>query len=272
MWGEQEMFGARSRAPGSAPNRTWTEPMSSQRPERNDGVGRRVLAALNGWWRRLRGADGRQKAALRLSGLKPIGLAGSVAAGEHLGRLARQRRMPEVLRRAGLTRKEPSMDGVGAALDLLCRYLEEDGFVATLREDGLAVESGFRGQTGGFRLVLFVRQEPAMIGVVVRIPEVAPEAKRPEMAEAIARANYGLAIGCFELDMSDGEIDFRAAIPGPGDRLTREQFRALVGSAMWTCDRYHRAFCRLIYGEDLSPAEVIAEVEMADLDRRKRRD
>lgn len=244
--------------------------MNEERQRSTGGVGRRVLAALNGWLRRLRGTDQRAQLHARLPLLKPAGLTGSASAGEQAARRSRQRRLPEVLRRAGLTRKEPVADG--AALELICRYLEEDGFTCSLREDGAAVETSFRGRTGGFRLVVFIREEPGLVGVVVRVPEVAPEPKRPQVAEAIARANYGLTLGCFELDMSDGEIDFRVALPCHAAGLTREQFRAMMGSAMWTIDRYHRAFCRLIYGDDLSAAEVIAEVEMADLDRNKKRE
>ena len=161
------------------------------------------------------------------------------------------------------------MDGAELTVDQLCRYLDEDGFGYSLREDGTTIETGFRARTGAFRLVIFLRDEPALLGVMVRIPEVVPEPKRPQMAESIARANYGLSMGCFELDMSDGELDFRASIPTPGATVTHQQFRALVGAAMWTTDRYHRAFCRLIYGDDLSPAEVIAEVEMAEAARGK---
>jgi hypothetical protein len=249
----------------------WAGPMSDEIQGPSGGVGRRMLAVLNGWLRRLRGSDRWVRSGVRLPPLKPAGLSGSTASERAMVR-ARQPRLPEALRRAGLSRRGSSTEGTGATLDLLCRYLEEDGFAGSLREDGTAVETNFRGHTGGFRLVIFVREEPALVGVVVRVPEVAPEAKRPQVAEAVVRANYGLSLGCFEMDMGDGEIDFRAAIPGTGQTLTREQFRALMGSAMWTTDRYHRAFCRLIYGDDLSPAEVIAEVEMADLDHRKMKD
>jgi hypothetical protein len=245
------------------------DPMSEETHQTSGGVGRRVLAALNGWLRRLRGPGRRLNTDLRLTPLKPVGLSGSAAVSRATER-ARQRRTPEVLRRAGLRPKEPSMDSVAATLDQICKYLEEDGFVCGLREDGTAVEANFRGRTGAFRLVIFVREQPALMGVVVRIPEVTPEDKRLLVAEAIVRANYGLALGCFEMDMSDGEIDFRVSLPGAGEGLTRKQLRALMGSAMWTTDRYHRAFCRLIYDEDLSAVEAIAEVEMAELDPKKK--
>lgn len=154
-------------------------------------------------------------------------------------------------------------------LDQLCKVLEDDGFGYNVREDGPAIETGFRARTGAFRLVIFLREDPPLLGAIVRIPEVVPEAKRPAVAEALARANFGLSLGCFELDMSSGEMDFRVSMPTACGDVSREQFRSLLGAAMWTTDRYHRAVCRLLYGDDLSPAEVIAEVEMAEGERDK---
>ena len=77
------------------------------------------------------------------------------------------------------------------------------------------------------------------------------------------RANYGLAVGAFDLDMADGELSFRLGFPVADAILTSDQFRHAVVAALWTCDMYVRAFKRFLYGDDLSPVEVIAEVEMA---------
>lgn len=158
------------------------------------------------------------------------------------------------------------MDSTDVTLDQIRGFMDEDGLSYCLREDGSALEAGFRGRSGSFRMVLYLRDEPALLGIMVRLPEAAPEDRRPQMAEAVTRANHGLALGCFELDMSSGDIDFRIGIPVVAGTLSHEQFRAMMGAAMWTTDRYHRAFCRLLYGDDLSPAEVIAEVEMAAAD------
>jgi hypothetical protein len=238
--------------------------MSQHMQESNSGVGRRVLNALTGWWRRLRGAQGSPDRGTRLSPLKPAGPSGSSAAAGGLQTRIRPQRPSRVHKKSGGSPKGSSRDGAELTLDQLCGYLGEDGFGYGLREDGTAIETGFRGRTGAFRLVIFIREEPALLGLLVRLPEIVPEPKRPAMAEAIARANYALALGCFELDVSDGEIDFRVSMPTPGGALTQEQFRSLLGAAMWTTDRYHRAFCRLNFADDLSPAEVVAEVEMAD--------
>lgn len=172
-------------------------------------------------------------------------------------------------RAAGRVKRRGTMDEAEVTLNQVCRLLEEDGFRYHLREHDSAIETGFRAKTGMFQMVLFLREEPAMIGALVRMPDLVAESKRPAMAEAIARANYGLSLGCFEMDMSDGEMDYRIAMPTASASVSHEQLRTLLGAAMWTTNRYHRAFSRLLYGDDLSPAEVIAEVEMADGERGK---
>ena len=95
------------------------------------------------------------------------------------------------------------------------------------------------------------------------MPVVIPEARRPVVAELIARINYGLMLGGFALDLSDGDLHFRVTMPLADAELTQEQFAHLLGASLWSADRYQKAFCRLLYGDDLSPAEAVAEVEMA---------
>jgi len=146
----------------------------------------------------------------------------------------------------------------------ICEFLDADGIKYRIRDNETAAEIGFSGETAVLSAVIAVRVSPLVVGVFVRIPLMVPENRRVAMAETVSRANFGLMIGAFDLDMSTGFMGFRAAMPVGDAPVTHDQFRALIHAAFWTADRYHRAFCRLLFGDDLSPAEVIAEVEMAD--------
>ncbi len=145
----------------------------------------------------------------------------------------------------------------------LAGYLEQDGMRFTLREDEPAIEAAFRLKSLSADVRLLAADAPLRLCALVALPLIVPEDRRPAMAEAVTRANYGMWLGNFDLGMSDGRLGFRIAIPVADGTLTLEQFRYLIGIALSTVDRYHRAFCRLVYADDLSPAEVIAEVEMA---------
>lgn len=155
------------------------------------------------------------------------------------------------------------MSAQEAMINLLCDYFVQRDVRFSRRNDGEAVESNLRGRTRSFRLVLEVEESADLL--LLRVPMLyVPEALRPAMAEALTRANYSLCVGCFEMDLNDGELQFRSGFPLADGTITYQQFVDLIGSAHHAVDGYDRAFNRLLYGDDLSPAEVIAEVEMAN--------
>lgn len=163
-------------------------------------------------------------------------------------------------RAAGQPQKEAAMERAQEILDRVCGYLDTDEVGYSVREDEYVIHSAFEGDTAYYNLAIYVHEN--VLGFSVRLPLRAPEEKLPALAETVARANFGLLLGAFRLHYREGRIVFRVGMPIADGELTYEQFRTLAGSSLHTADRYHRAFLRLLYGDDLSPAEVIAEVEM----------
>lgn len=161
------------------------------------------------------------------------------------------------------TGKEPTMERARDILSQVCGFFDADDVRYRSYPDGTGIEAVFCGETAPFTATVMVREEPLVLGVLIRVPIIVPEARRVQMAETVVRANDRLLVGAFDLNMTDGMLAFRASIPLAEASIVHEQFRDLMRAALWSVDRYHRAFCRLLYGDDLSPAEVIAEVEMA---------
>lgn len=155
------------------------------------------------------------------------------------------------------------MDQASMTMELVCGYLDAQDWSYRVRADKPSLETGVAGETCVFSISVTVVGDPANLGVLVHLPMLVPEARRVELAEAITRANYDLLNGCFEMDFSDGELRYRASMPIVDGFVTEKQFRELLYYAITMADRYARAFNRLLYGDDLTPAEVIAEVEMA---------
>lgn len=157
------------------------------------------------------------------------------------------------------------MGDANVTVETLLAYLDRmDMGYRTHRDDSL-IQTGARGDHGMYDFLIHLVGEPQRL-LMIRcfIPVVVPEAERVRMAEVVARANLGLAIGCFELDMGEGLLMFRAALPIRDGYLTFEQFETLFACCMVAPDHYLPAFLRLLYGDDISPAEAIAEVEMGD--------
>ncbi len=155
------------------------------------------------------------------------------------------------------------MDERNVMLGLLREFLEARDYAYDLRPDGQSLRTGVQGRHAVLTALVALQDEPMRLGVFVRMPSVVPEHRRLQMAEAIIRANDGLALGGFDMNMSEGTMDCKATMPIADGTVTAEQFDDLLFCALSAADRYYPAFNRLLYGDDLSPAEAIAEVEMA---------
>ena len=88
----------------------------------------------------------------------------------------------------------------------------------------------------------------------------APENKRQALAEFIARANYGMILGNFELDFTDGEIRYKTSIDVGNDKITYELIRQVVYTNVMMMDKYQPGIMSVIYS-DVSPEEAIKQIE-----------
>ena len=87
-----------------------------------------------------------------------------------------------------------------------------------------------------------------------------PEDRRPAVTEFITRANFGLRIGTFELDLDDGEVRLRAGIDVEGDSLSAALVRQVVFASVTLMERYLPGLLAVVnIGAD--PALAIREIE-----------
>ena len=156
------------------------------------------------------------------------------------------------------------MNNAETTFDLVCSYLREMGYTFSACEESASADLTIIGRTSLLNIRVRVSNDPLLVLILVRMPTVVPDERRAQVAEVVARANYGMMVGCFDYNMSDGMLGYRVSLPLVDAAVTPEQFGAAWRTAFATADHYHRAFCRLLYGDDLSPAEVVAEVEMAE--------
>jgi hypothetical protein len=97
------------------------------------------------------------------------------------------------------------------------------------------------------------------------VPATVPEGCRASIAEATVRANYGMKLGKFELDFSDGEIRFHLGNVFPPGGFDDDIVRRLIGTTIHVMDRYFPAFMSIIYANEL-PQDAITLAEQ-DLKR-----
>ena len=113
------------------------------------------------------------------------------------------------------------------------------------------------------------KENPHTMLFLTYLPMKVPEDKRVAVAEYLTRANYGLHVGNFEMDMEDGEVRYKTT--GCADENTMpglDVIRRLtyVGFSMF--DRYVPSLLSILYGGK-TPTEAIAEAEK-DLEQARR--
>lgn len=129
----------------------------------------------------------------------------------------------------------------------------EQGIIAT------AVE----GEHGSWRCFARANEESELF-VFYAVAEVgAPEDRRQAVAEFLTRANYGLLIGNFELDVDDGEVRYKSSVDLEGSPIVAPLIRQCVHSCLMTADRYLPGL-RAVAEGGAEPAEAVAAVESGE--------
>ena len=111
-----------------------------------------------------------------------------------------------------------------------------------------------------YRIVATADSDEGLFQVFGHSPVRVPEGCRPAIAETIARANYGLKLGKFELDFDDGDVRFQVSQIVHDGCLEDETIRRLMGTTMAMLNSYLPAILSVIYGNEL-PADAIRCVE-----------
>jgi hypothetical protein len=121
----------------------------------------------------------------------------------------------------------------------------------------------YAGDQGDWRVIVDVGEgsNGRRLLVYSIYPVRVPEGKRPVVAELITRINYGLLIGSFEMDWSDGELRIRTAMPLEEGDFTDKQLEHLFYGNLALANRYLAGVCGAAFG-NVTPEVAI---EMAQI-------
>lgn len=123
-----------------------------------------------------------------------------------------------------------------------------------------SIRTGVRGDNADFNIIFSVREDVDWISLAVEYSPFVPDSKRKEAAEFITRANSGLYLGCFMLDMDEGDVRYRISIDVEGGVLTKAMVDNMMGTAINTADRYFPSFMSVCFGNAI-PSAAIREVD-----------
>lgn len=144
--------------------------------------------------------------------------------------------------------------------DIVRRFFTDDEWYFLQMDNQPILQMSFQGKNGKWTCYAQVKEDQQIFFFYSVSPVNVPEEKLMAAAEFITRANYGLKIGNFELDFTDGELRYKTSIDVENDRLTTALVSNLVYANLWTMDRYLPGILSVVYG-DVSPVEAVERVE-----------
>lgn len=131
----------------------------------------------------------------------------------------------------------------------LCKMMDNRGWHYTPDDEKLIITCSFSGEDIPMKFLLHVRADREVVSLVSFLPFKMPEDKRIDGALAVTVANHGMVNGCFDYDLSDGEVMFRLATAFHDTVLSEEVYRYMILVAASTVDRYNDRFLMLAKGK-----------------------
>ena len=141
---------------------------------------------------------------------------------------------------------------------LLLRVLEREEEPLRADEDEGIIRGALTLRRATVPLFARVRETQFLVLIYTILPVRCPESKFSEMLELLTRANWGLPLGNFEMDLSDGEIRFKTSVDVEGVPLNQPLGAPAAEMAITNIlmankvamDRYLPAILGLIYGDE----------------------
>lgn len=148
----------------------------------------------------------------------------------------------------------------GPIFDDLVEFFTGDDWSPEQIEDEPVLSMNFEGEHGSWTCLAFAYDDRERVVFTSLLPVEVPEEKRLAAAEFLTRANFGMEIGNFDMDFSDGAVQFRTSIDIEGGELTPKMIQNLAYLNVTVSDQYLPGLVMVVEGE-AAPVEAIEKVE-----------
>ncbi|MGE5455384.1 MAG: YbjN domain-containing protein [Methylocystaceae bacterium] len=148
---------------------------------------------------------------------------------------------------------------MGQVFEVMLDYFDSSDWKYTAISDE-TIRVDFSGDHGNY--TCFAKELNPREGCLFycTCPVKVPEHQRPEAAKYFTLANYGLIVGNFEMDWSDGEVRFKTSLYSNGQEFTSDLLEPLVWNNIVIMDKYFPGLMALLYG-NLSAEAAVSMVE-----------
>lgn len=156
--------------------------------------------------------------------------------------------------------KEPPESAATPLLDKVKQFLTEDDWKFEAVPDTTILRMGFKGDNGNWTVLAQSKEDYEQVFIYSVWTSNVSEDKRAAAAEYVTRANYGLPIGGFEMDLNDGEVRYKTSIDIEGGELTPTMIKNLLYLNVLTFDKYLGGLNKVVFG-GVAAADAIKEIE-----------
>ncbi len=147
--------------------------------------------------------------------------------------------------------------GAMTPFEVLVNHFESSNFKFHADPGSQAVQFFISGDCAVYNCRIQITHDNDLIQVRVHYPVSARDHKiRPLVAEALARANHGMSIGNFDIDMDSGEISYHLGQVIGAQGLNDEIIGGVFSTAISTADRYFPAVMRVMFAGH-TPADAV---------------
>ncbi len=138
-------------------------------------------------------------------------------------------------------------------------FLNEDDWKFSFDSDNGLFNFGLnlKGKIKNIKYIVDIKDDQI---IVYGISPIGADADDPkvisEMAQFLSRANYGLRNGCFELDVTDGEIRFRSFIDCDEQKPSKAVIKNSIYITASMFERYSKGIVGIVFS-DMTNKEAI---------------
>jgi hypothetical protein len=172
-----------------------------------------------------------------------------------------------VLRRPGelfaMSEESPSYGAV-TPFDVLVNHFEANNFRFQTDPEGKSLQLFITGDCAVYNCRLHLTPDDDLFQARVHCPVSARDIKiRPLVAEVLARANHGMSIGNFDIDMDSGDISYHLGQVIRDRGLDDDTIGGVFSTALSTADRYFPAIMRVMFaGHTPADAVYLSELDV----------
>jgi len=151
----------------------------------------------------------------------------------------------------------------GPIFQKVVEFFKDDGWPFTQLEDEEILRLEYEGENSKWRCFAHVIEESQRFVFLSSLANFVPKLMRLEASEYLTRANFGMEVGNFEMDFSDGTVRYRTSVDVEGGELTSTMIKNMVYLNIAVMDQYLPGLKKVVK-DGMEPEKAIEEVEAED--------